>query len=67
MRKNSITLSNRQRFNRTRGNQDYEISFFTEKMKITPQQVYDAMKQVGTNREKLENYFKSQTSPVVYY
>lgn len=67
MKQTKYALSSIERHHKTRGNQDYDISFFTEKMKISRQQVLEAMNEVGTNREKLENYFKSNTSPVFYY
>ena len=41
------------------GSDDYEVRYFAEKMNVSAEEVKKAIKEVGNNREKLEEYFRS--------
>jgi hypothetical protein len=41
------------------GSDDYEVRYFKEKMNVSAEEVRKAIKEVGNNREKLEEYFRS--------
>ena len=47
---------------RIAGKQDWEVNYMKEKFKVTKQEVENAVKAVGNDRKKVEEYLKSATS-----
>lgn len=41
---------------RVAGGEDYEVSYLAEKMNVSQDRVREAIRAVGNNREKLEEY-----------
>lgn len=44
--------------NQVAGNEDYEIDYLVKKLGVTREQVKEAIKAVGNNREQIEAYLK---------
>lgn len=44
---------------RVAGNEDYEVSFLAEKMNVSAEEVRKAIREVGNNREKIEERLRS--------
>ena len=42
------------------GEEDYEVSYMAEKMKVSKERVLDALKAVGNNREKVMEYLSKK-------
>ncbi len=42
--------------NQVAGNEDYEVRYLAEKLKVSPDTVREAIKAVGNHRTKLEAY-----------
>lgn len=43
---------------RVSGSEEYELQFLAEKLNVSTDEIRKAIKQVGTNREKIEEYLK---------
>jgi hypothetical protein len=46
--------------NRVAGDEDYEINYIVEKTGASREQVTQAIKAVGNNREKVEEYLRNK-------
>jgi hypothetical protein len=46
--------------NRVAGDEDYEINYIVEKTGATREQVAQAIKAVGNNRQKVEEYLRNK-------
>lgn len=44
---------------RVSGSEEYELQFLAEKLNVSIDEVRQAIEKVGNNREKLEEYFRS--------
>lgn len=44
--------------NRVAGDEDFELDYLVEKHGVTRDQVREAIKEVGNDREKIETYLK---------
>lgn len=60
MSDNKNSRDNRDR-NRVAGNEDYELSYIQEKLGVSRQQVLDAIKAVGNDRQKIEDYLRNHS------
>lgn len=43
---------------RVSGSEDYEVKHLSEKLNVSAEEVRKAIKEVGNNREKLEEYLR---------
>jgi len=59
MSDNKNLRDNRDR-SRVSGNEDYELSYLQEKLGVSREQVMDAIKAVGNDRQKVEDYLKNR-------
>ncbi|MEX6689308.1 DUF3606 domain-containing protein [Danxiaibacter flavus] len=46
--------------NRLSGSEDYELQYLEEKLGVSKQQILDAIKQVGNDRAKVEEYLSKK-------
>ena len=46
---------------RVAGNEDYEIQHIAERLGVSAEEVRRAIQQVGSNREKVEEYLRSRS------
>lgn len=59
MSDNKNLRDNRDR-SRVSGIEDYELSYLQEKLGVSREQVMDAIKAVGNDRQKVEDYLKNR-------
>ena len=45
---------------RVAGNEEYEVRHLSEKMNVSAEEVRNAIKQVGNNREKIEEFLRNK-------
>lgn len=60
----SDDLKNKSQQDRTRvaGNETWELAYLKEKLGVTDQQIQEAIKQVGNNREKVEALLRGKNN-----
>ena len=46
--------------NRVAANEEYEVRYLAEKLSVSEEEVKNAIKQVGNDRNKLEEYLKGR-------
>jgi NACalpha-BTF3-like transcription factor len=44
--------------NQVAGDEDFELDYMVEKLNVTREQVREAIREVGNNRDKVEAYLK---------
>ena len=46
--------------NQVAGNEDYEVSYLADKLNVSKEKVKEAIKAVGNDRQKIEEYLSQQ-------
>jgi hypothetical protein len=46
--------------NRVSGSEDYELQYLEEKLRVTREQILEAIASVGNDREKVETYLSEK-------